>query len=170
MKWPQRFWAKTQAGEDGCLNWTASLDHYGYGQVKLPPPRSMAKAHRVAFELAYGRPPSMALDHKCRNRRCVNPEHLREASPKENALNSEWALKTRCPQGHPYDARNTYRADGARWCRTCHRDRERVARVEKRERYKELRRKWWSSHRDEINARRRACRTAPALVLGGEQP
>lgn len=38
------------------------------------------------------------------------------------------SAKTHCPQGHPYDARNTGSNQGYRRCKTCHRDRERLAR------------------------------------------
>jgi hypothetical protein len=43
------------------------------------------------------------------------------------------ARKTRCPQGHTYDAKNTYVAKGGgRSCRLCARDRARAAKVAKR--------------------------------------
>lgn len=38
------------------------------------------------------------------------------------------ALRTHCPQGHPYDEANTHwKKDGSRNCKTCHRERERAA-------------------------------------------
>lgn len=43
------------------------------------------------------------------------------------------AIKTHCPQGHPYDAANTYVcSDGRRMCRTCLADRTRARRREAR--------------------------------------
>lgn len=46
------------------------------------------RAHRVAYELAVGPiPDGMEIDHSCRNRRCVNPSHLRIATRKQNQEN-----------------------------------------------------------------------------------
>jgi len=74
-------------------------------------------------------PNGMHVDHICRNRLCVRPDHLRVVTPKVNALqNSEGhaasnVLKTHCPRGHPYDDKNTIvrRRAGQvfRVCRTC---------------------------------------------------
>lgn len=55
----------------------------GYGRIKLN--GQTAAAHKVSFVNAYGYvPSSKQIDHKCRNRLCVNPEHLEMVSHKEN--------------------------------------------------------------------------------------
>ena len=42
-----------------------------------------------------------------------------------------FATRTHCPQGHPYDEENTRydKKSGGRICRSCHRERERIART-----------------------------------------
>lgn len=79
------FWSKVEK-TDSCWNWTAGKDQAGYGLFTYE--GRLWKAHRVAWEL-YGRGfvNGSFLDHICHNRECVNPEHLREATPKQNAEN-----------------------------------------------------------------------------------
>jgi hypothetical protein len=64
------------------------------------------------------------LDHLCRNRACINLDHLEPVSCQENhlrgyGLSSENAGKTHCPKGHEYSDENTYLSDGRRHCRAC---------------------------------------------------
>jgi len=60
------------------------------------------------------------LDHTCRNRACVNPDHLEPVTHIVNMGRGHWANVTECKQGHPYDQQNTYvRPDGFRDCREC---------------------------------------------------
>ena len=87
----ERFWAKVEKTET-CWNWTAADDGYGYGAVGVGP--HVRKAHRVAYELTRGEiPAGMLIDHKCHNRRCVNPDHLQVATSKENLENRQGANK-----------------------------------------------------------------------------
>lgn len=83
----EHFWASTrQEGE--CLIWTKSRRRNGYGQVKVGGRNLLA--HRVAYELAFSPiPDGMLIDHSCRNRGCVNPQHLRLATTKQNAENRD---------------------------------------------------------------------------------
>lgn len=76
------FWNLVNKTEN-CWLWTGTLWADGYGRYK------QQKAHRVALELALGRPiaPGMFVAHApiiCHTKNCVNPDHLREATPKEN--------------------------------------------------------------------------------------
>lgn len=122
--WPNRFWEKTRVTQSGCIEWIGHIDKHGYGRVSIPKTRKICLAHRVAFALAHARDPEAQLDHVCRNRRCVNAAHLREATPIENAANGRWALATKCANGHPWDKTNTYhRPDRPkhRSCRVCNR-------------------------------------------------
>ncbi|MEV4246982.1 HNH endonuclease signature motif containing protein [Streptosporangium canum] len=139
-----RFWAKVDKGGPlGCWIWTASINPGGYGQFivydadkkrGLPIP-----AHRVAWQLVRGSiPQDLYIDHLCRTRNCVNPEHLEPVTNKVNILRgispaAISARKTHCIRGHEFTPENTYRpARGGRQCRTCRRNAERGRIMRKR--------------------------------------
>lgn len=84
---PERFRAKFRVGSDsGCWNWTAAK-RSGYGAYYVD--GKMRLAHRHAYELLIGAiPPGMQLDHLCRNRSCVNPQHLEPVTDSENKRRS----------------------------------------------------------------------------------
>lgn len=111
---------------DGCWRWTAMKTRGGYGRVKVK--RVSKYAHRVVFEwLRSEIPEGLELDHLCRNRDCVNPDHLEPVTRLENnrripkEVHSS-SRKTHCPQGHPYDEENTLHWKGQRRCKACRRD------------------------------------------------
>lgn len=113
-----------------CWIWTAGRNSDGYGHLKVS--GHMVDAHRFTYELLVGSiPPGLELDHLCRVRLCVRPSHLEpvphEVNVKRGKSGWNWREKTHCPQGHPYDASNTYVHQGARHCRTCRRERNRAA-------------------------------------------
>ena len=121
------FWAKVDrsGGPEACWPWTASKNAWGYGAFSLE--RKSMGAHRFAYELLVGSiPDRLTLDHLCRNRACVNPHHLEAVSDRTNILRGQGqsarnALKTHCPQGHPYDLFNTGRGPDNRRIRSiCH--------------------------------------------------
>src|SRR6185312_8509203 len=114
----------------GCWLWDGGLNEAGYGIVntKLPgmtKPRPV-RAHRISYMLFKGEiPPGLELDHKCRVRSCVNPDHLEPVTHAENIRRGEMHLRHQehyrkqvtCKNGHPFDEANTYlRPDGKRGC------------------------------------------------------
>lgn len=121
---------------NGCWPWQGRL-YGGYGHIRLGGAEGGAtNAHRAMYELLVGPiPDGLQLDHLCRNRKCVNPEHLEPVTCKENLRRGDtWqarnAAKTHCPAGHAYDAANTYiDGKGGRCCRACGRDKMRRRRA-----------------------------------------
>lgn len=108
--------------ETGCWEWTASQTPGGY--ASFPVPGLASTAHRAAYLLMAGPiPAGLHLDHICRNKLCVNPDHLEPVTQAENNRRAG-AARTRCSQGHEYTPANTYRrSNGSRDCRACNRDR-----------------------------------------------
>lgn len=126
MRTEQRFWSKVDTSGD-CWEWTASRSPLGYGQYAIQ--RKPRGAHRVAWEMLVGEiPDGFELDHLCRNRACVNPDHMQVVSHRENTLRGHGpsatnARKTKCCNGHDFDETNTYiTPKGARQCRACVRE------------------------------------------------
>lgn len=129
----EKFWSRVDRTE-GCWLWTGPTSN-GYGK------EGQQWAHRIAYTLARGPiATGMQIDHLCRVRPCVNPDHLQVVTQAENLRRGK-AQITSCPQGHPYDEANTYRNDmGHRLCRACHRERAGAAHRRRRgEAYKPLR-------------------------------
>lgn len=129
-----RFWAKVNVTpDDGCWLWDASRNQKGYGRFSLA--GRMTTAHRASWLLnnAAQIPDGWTVDHLCRNRACVRPDHL-EAVPhrvnllRGNTVTARAAATTQCPAGHPYNNTNTLRRKrGGRTCRAC--DRARAAKA-----------------------------------------
>lgn len=126
-----RFWAKVALpNEQGCMLWLGVPDARGYGRLALGGRGgSMYYAHRISYTLAYGPVPvGLQLDHLCRVRHCVAPEHLEAVTQTENVLRGEGAsarnaIKTHCAHGHEFTEANTYRTPhGSRQCRACKRN------------------------------------------------
>lgn len=119
-----RFMAKVnQAGPNGCWLWTGSISPQGYGMFCLHG-RAAVGAHRLALWFFRGialRPGrAMNVDHLCRVRHCVNPEHLEYVTHRENQRRGAAATKTHCVRGHAFDASNTRWEQNHRRCRACH--------------------------------------------------
>lgn len=79
----ERFWHRVEK-TDGCWNWTGPLNEKGYG-ILADEGKHTVRAHRFAFELLVGPiPEGLHLDHKCKNKRCVRPDHLEPVTLQEN--------------------------------------------------------------------------------------
>ena len=89
--------------------------------------------HRDAYEAAKGPiPDGLEIDHLCRNRACINPDHLEAVTHRENVRRA-MVLVTGCAQGHAFTEDNTYMLHGKyRRCRTCKRGWDREFRARKR--------------------------------------
>lgn len=110
----------------GCLVWQGHISKRGYARWSINRPGA-PEAYRVVYIEERGPiPDGMMLDHLCRNRACVNPDHLEPVTNKENILRGTSpsamnARKTHCIRGHEFTPENTRirKTDGARVCRAC---------------------------------------------------
>lgn len=108
----------------GCWRWAGYVAPDGYAYY------SNKSAHRYAYKTYCGPiPDGLEIDHLCNVRDCVNPKHLRLATPMENmharhsnTLARRNAEKTHCKYGHAFTPENTYRQQnekGGRMCKAC---------------------------------------------------
>jgi DNA-binding XRE family transcriptional regulator len=121
----------------GCLEWQGALTRTGYGQIGVK--GKVLSVHRVAYEAVAGPiPDGLEIDHLCRNRACVKPDHLEAVTHRENlrrAVREKRPPKAACPAGHEFTPENTYvDRKGYRFCRTCKRAHNVLEKRRKRER------------------------------------
>jgi len=120
---PQTFRAKVRRTPT-CWIWIGSSSGTGYGDLHVQGRHWLA--HRFAYERLMGPiPDGLTIDHLCRNRLCVNPEHMEPVANHENILRGNGASaynarKTQCSHGHEFDLLNTHwTSKGHRRCRAC---------------------------------------------------
>lgn len=122
----ERFLSKIKINqESGCWEWTGYLT-VGYGNIKIGNENFLV--HRVSYSIFKNKDISnLIIDHKCRNRKCVNPDHLRVADSFKNTTENSIGIasinlsKTHCLNGHEFTEENTRtRKDRvARNCKKC---------------------------------------------------
>lgn len=118
-----RLAARTTVDESGCWIISGVTDRNSYGRIKTDGRDLMA--HRVAYELHVGPiPPGLVIDHICRNRACVNPDHLEPVTFRTNVLRGVGptavnANKVLCNRGHDLADAYVIPSTGSRQCRLC---------------------------------------------------
>lgn len=122
----QRVFSILEIGDsDTCWEWKGIKAPNGYGRINVKRDKwTSVAAHRWIYEHIHGPiDKSLDMDHLCRNRSCVNPNHLepvtRSVNIKRGVISSR--LKTQCKRGHEYSESNTRRQKGfgTRSCREC---------------------------------------------------
>lgn len=115
-----RFWSRVDAS-GVCMEWTGGLSG-GYGRF------DHERAHRWAYVNLVGPiPDGLVLDHLCRNKRCVDPDHLEPVPPRVNILRGSAppainARRTSCINGHSLEGggvREYVRPDTGKMMRVC---------------------------------------------------
>lgn len=111
-----RFLVKfTVNAETGCWEWIAKPNPNGYAHFYY---RKSRRAHRVSYEHFVGViPDGLVLDHLCRNRICVRPDHLEAVTHRENDLrghspNMLTMKRGVCQRGHEMRGENAYVRNG----------------------------------------------------------
>ena len=136
----QRILRKSDRAGD-CWLWTGRLDRDGYGRITVA--QRPRYAHRVAYETLVGPiPVDFEIDHKCRIRHCVKPDHLEPVTHTVNVLRQIEATgmlfgrhvgtgdpasgdRDKCANGHLWTPENTYRMGDRFACKPCRRIRNR---------------------------------------------
>lgn len=127
----ERFWARVDKSGD-CWIWTGTAAGAGYGHFYVGGGRKnriRTYAHRWSYEQTKGPiPAGLEIDHRCRVRRCVNPDHLEPATHAENQRRTAgnkhgpYDVGASCRQGHERTTENTgINGAGYRFCRPCRR-------------------------------------------------
>ena len=139
-----RFWQSVEKTET-CWLWHGEMGPGGYGRLTDSATRKRYMAHRYSYELHVGPvPEGLCLDHLCRVRSCVRPDHLEAVTMRENTMRGDTPArrnheKTACIHGHPYDETNTsFGLKGRRHCRQCRKRIDHARWVQSQQRKKAL--------------------------------
>lgn len=112
----ERFWAKTEKQDNGCIFWIACKVKNGYGMFQLG--GKMVRAHQIAWYLKHGlMPPMLVIDHTCKNKMCVNVEHLEAVTSSENKRRV--GRKGICKRGHSLIGDNHFKKGRYSGCLLC---------------------------------------------------
>lgn len=113
---------------DDCWLWAGYKESQGYGQIfyREDGKNKYHYAHRFMYEQLVGKiPEGLVIDHLCRVRHCINPDHLEVVTPRVNNDRGipHNQLKTHCPRGHAYAGDNLLTQKSGKYrvrrCKVC---------------------------------------------------
>ena len=112
----------------GCWLWLGGVGSSGYGHLTI---KGRTVTTQRASYIAYknGIPVGYEIDHLCRTKLCVNPQHLEAVTREENVRRMRKNSKLTCKYGHQLDGIRT-RIGGGRYCKTCVLNRKRNQRAQ----------------------------------------
>ena len=126
IKKVEKFLCKINAVDGNCWNWSGEISKEGYGLFSISSKRFFA--HRISFEMFKEKlNTSLVIDHVCRNRKCVNPDHLRQVTTRINNIENSISLfakkssQSHCVNGHEFSEDSIYWEKGRRKCVKCRR-------------------------------------------------
>lgn len=137
-----RFWDKVIKHDEGCWEWTGKPDRNGYGELTggRYAERNLhrVRANRLSWEIHNGPiPEGLWVLHTCDNPPCTNPAHLYLGTVVDNVRDRTvrrrmpTQRRTHCGYGHEFTEQNTYFEKNSRRCRTCKRERAKLAKRRK---------------------------------------
>ena len=105
--------------KDGHWLWQGSISPEGYARL------NSVYVHRIVCEWAHGPiPEGYDVDHLCRVKSCVHPDHLEAVTHRENMLRARTGI---CKHGHSLDEYGKVQKDGTRYCGECRRQNQKRA-------------------------------------------
>jgi hypothetical protein len=110
-----------------CITAKRGITTNGYSRIRIG--NKQIQAHRWAWELINGAiPDGKVIDHLCKNKACIAPDHLRVVSQQENIMAGLHNIdnRTHCNQGHIFEGNIMVRKNGKRECGECNRARSRA--------------------------------------------
>ena len=118
-----RFWKHVNRdGPGGCWLWTGAIQPNGYAKASGA---GEQWAHRAMYALLVGPiGSSLTIDHLCRVRHCVNPDHLEAVTLEVNIIRSGTEASIAhatgwCKRGHAIAGDNVYRNSSGKQCLKC---------------------------------------------------
>ena len=108
--------------------WISNRARMSNGYTRMYHSGKLWLTHRLSYEAHRGPiPDGLVIDHLCRQRACINPDHLEPVTMRINLIRGEGFIgqqsrRTHCIHDHPLAGENLYVSPrGTRHCQTCRR-------------------------------------------------
>lgn len=96
----KKIFEKNVIKKDGCWDWSGTIHHGGYTQMKYTEKYLATGGHRISWIIHNGEiPKGQWILHKCDNKKCTNPEHLFLGSARDNVIDKLNKGRANTPHG-----------------------------------------------------------------------